>query len=277
VKITNVSTSLMGVDRQNWLFVFIETDAGINGVGEASLEGLEKTVEAAIHELARVLVDEDPARIVHHWQSMYRHNFWRGGVVLNSALSGLEQALWDIRGKVLDVPVYSLLGGPTRDRIRAYTHCKGATADEAVASALDIVDRGFTAFKMGVSSADTEDDRTATVELANRVSAVRDAVGPNIDIMVDNHGRAAPGDAIEMMHALEPFNLLFFEEPTPPDNIQVIKKLQQSGANVRLATGERLFTKWGFRELLEHQLVDYIQPDICHAGISLRQACSAQP
>jgi galactonate dehydratase len=210
MKITNVRTSMVGATRQNWLFVFIETDAGITGIGEASLEGFEKTVETAVHELARLLVDRDPVKIVHHWQSMYRHNFWRGGVVLNSAMSGLEQALWDIRGRSLDVPVYSLLGGPTRDRVRAYTHCRGATPDEAAESARSIVERGFTALKMGVSNVLAENDREAAAMAVERVSAVREAVGPGIDIMLDNHGRAAPADAIELMAGLEPLKLLFY-------------------------------------------------------------------
>jgi galactonate dehydratase len=181
-------------------------------------------------------------------------------------MSGLEQALWDIRGKSVDLPVYELLGGPTRDRVRAYTHCRGATPDEAVESALSIVERGFTAFKMGVSSTAAENDREAALLAVDRVAAVREAVGPKIDIMLDNHGRAAPADAVELMTALEPYRLLFFEEPTPPDNVHVLKKLTQTGSSVPLATGERLFTKFGFRELLEEQLVSYIQPDICHAG-----------
>lgn len=257
---------MVGVERQNWLFVFVETDAGITGVGEASLEGLERTVDAAVHELGRYLIDQNPQRIVHHWQSMFRHNFWRGGVILNSAMSGMEQALWDIRGKSLDVPVYALLGGPTRDRIRAYTHCHGATPQEAVDAALQIVRNGFTAFKMGVSNVHAEDDREAARLAVQRVAAVREAVGPEIDIMLDNHGRAIPPDAVELMAALEPYQLLFYEEPTPPDNIHVIARLRQAGSSVPLATGERLFTKFGFRELLEEQLVDFIQPDICHAG-----------
>ncbi len=266
MKVTDVRTAMVGVDRQNWLFVFVDTDAGITGVGEASLEGFERTVETAVHELSRFLVDQDPQRIVHHWQSMYRHNFWRGGVTLNSALSGIEQALWDIRGKSLDVPVYSLFGGPTRDRVRAYTHCHGATPEEAVADALDIVSRGFNAFKMGVSNVHAEDDREAARLAVARVAAVREAVGPKVDIMLDNHGRAIPPDAVELMDALQPYSLLFYEEPTPPDNIHVLGRLRQAGSSVPLATGERLFTKFGFRELLEQQFVDFIQPDICHAG-----------
>jgi galactonate dehydratase len=266
VKITNVKTALMGVQRQSWLFVTVETDEGIAGVGEASLEGKEKTVETAVHEYARYLVGRDPARITHHWQALYRHGFWRGGVVLNSALSGLEQALWDIKGKTLGVPVYDLLGGRTRDRVRVYTHCGGPTPEAAAERALELVAEGFTALKFG-SWPEGDGDERAAVRWADRLmAAVRGAVGPNVDLMVDNHGRSSPAAAIEMARALEPYGLLFFEEPTPPDNLLALAKVAEAKPRLPLATGERLFTRWGFRELLERQLVDVVQPDICHAG-----------
>jgi galactonate dehydratase len=266
MRISAVTTSLMRVDRQNWLFVTVETDEGISGIGEASLEGRELTVEAAIRDHARYLVGQDPLRISHHWQAMYRHGFWRGGVVLNSALSGLEQALWDIKGKALGVPVYELLGGRARDRIRVYTHCGGATPEEAAERALALVAEGFNALKFGSWPAGEADDRAAVRWAAKLIETVRAAVGPEIDLMVDNHGRSAPGAAIEMAHALAPYNLLFLEELTPPDNILALERVKQANVNVRLATGERLFTKWGFRELFERQIVEVVQPDICHDG-----------
>ncbi len=265
MKITGIRTSMMRVDRQNWLFVHIDTDAGITGIGEASLEGKEKTVEAAIYDLARYLNGQDPARIQHHWQAMYRHGFWRGGVILNSALSGLEQALWDIKGKALGVPVYELLGGKTRDYIKVYTHCGGPTPEIAAERAVALVKAGYKALKFGTGRAGS-DGRAAARRVGAMMAAVRAAVGPDIELMLDNHGQSAPGDAIEIMHALEPSGLLFYEEPTPPDNVMALQKVSEARANVRLATGERLFTKWGYRELLERQLVDIIQPDICHDG-----------
>ncbi|MGH2532614.1 MAG: galactonate dehydratase [Thermomicrobiales bacterium] len=266
MRIAAVKTSLMRVDRQNWLFVTIETDEGISGIGEASLEGRELTVEAAVRDHARYLVGQDPLRISHHWQAMYRHGFWRGGVVLNTALSGLEQALWDIKGKALGVPVYELLGGRARDRIRVYTHCRGATPEEAAERALALVAEGFTALKFGSWPAGEADDRAAVRWAATLIETVRAAVGPDVDLMVDNHGRSAPGAAIELAHALAPYNLLFLEELTPPDNILALERVKQANVNVRLATGERLFTKWGFRELFERQIVEVVQPDICHDG-----------
>lgn len=266
VKITGIRTSLMRVDRQNWLFVHVETDSGITGIGEASLEGREKTVESAIHEFGRYLIGQDPSRIQHHWQAMYRHGFWRGGVVLNSALSGIEHALWDIKGKHLGVPVYELLGGKTRDHIKVYTHCGGPTPEAAAERAVQLVNAGYRALKFGSGRAAASDARVAARQAAAMMSAVREAVGPDIDLMVDNHGQSPPGAAIEIMRALEPIGVLFFEEPTPPDNIDALQKVADAKYNVRLATGERLFTKWGFRELLEKQYVDVIQPDICHDG-----------
>ncbi len=266
MKIIAIETSLMRVDRQNWLFVSVETDEGITGLGEASLEGRELTVEAAIREHGRYLIGQDPRKIVHHWQALYRHGFWRGGVVLNSALSGLEQALWDIKGKALGVPVYELLGGPTRDRVRVYTHCGGATPEEAAERARELVEAGFTGLKFGSWPAGEYEDRAGVRWVARRMEAVRAAVGPDVDLMVDNHGRSAPGTAIELARALAPYDLLFFEEATPPDNLLALEQVKRANPGVRLATGERLFTKWGYRELLDRQLVDVIQPDLCHAG-----------
>jgi galactonate dehydratase len=276
MKITALKTALMRVERQNWLFVTVETDEGLAGLGEASLEGREKTVEAAIRECERYLLGRDPARITHHWQALYRHGFWRGGVVLNTALSGIEQALWDLKGKALGVPVYELLGGRTRDRVRVYTHCGGPTPEAAAERALGLVAAGFTALKFGAWPAGVGDDRAAVRWAARLIETVRRAVGPEVDLMVDNHGRASPGAAIALAHALAPYDLLFFEEPTPPDNLAALEQVARAGVNIRLATGERLFTKWGFRELLEKGLVDTIQPDLCHAGGLLETRAIAQ-
>jgi galactonate dehydratase len=197
---------------------------------------------------------------------MYRHGFWRGGVVLNSALSGIEQALWDIKGKTLGVPVYDLLGGRTRDRVRVYTHCGGSTPEAVAERALELVDAGYTALKFGSWREDDDDERAAVRWVTRLMESVRRAVGPDVDLMVDNHGRSSPAGALAMARALEPYGLLFFEEPTPPDNLQALEKVAAAKPNLPLATGERLFTKWGFQDLLVGQLVDVVQPDICHAG-----------
>ena len=207
MKITAVRNLLMRVERQNWHFVEVETDDGLVGIGEASLEWRERAVAAAVDELSRLLIGEDPNLIEHHWQRMHRHGFWRGGVILGSAISGIDQALWDIKGKRLGVPVYDLLGGPTRKRVRLYTHVGGATPEAAAEHAQALVARGFTGLKMGVPRAAAADERVLLRTMVARVEAVRRAVGEEVDLMVDNHGQLAPGDAIELGRALAPFGL----------------------------------------------------------------------
>jgi galactonate dehydratase len=267
MKITEVKTVLAFGGRQTWVFVLVETDAGITGVGEASLEGKERAVQAAVDDLARFIVGRDPTRVEQNWQIMYRHGFWRGGVVLNSALSGIEQALWDVTGKELGVPVYRLLGGACRDKIQLYTHCFGRTPDEFARNAADLVAQGWRALKTGFLGFEAFDTERQCIEATvAHMRAMREAVGPDVLIMMDAHGRHRPGQAIQLIRALEPLNLFFFEEPVPPDNVDALARLARAEMNVHLATGERLFTKWGYRELLEKQYVDIIQPDVCHDG-----------
>jgi len=273
MKIVAIENQLMHAERQNWHFVKITTDDGIVGVGEASLEGREKTVAAAVDEFSRYLIGEDPGPIEHHWQRLHRHGFWRGGVVLNSAIAGIEQALWDIKGKKLGVPVYELLGGPTRKKVRVYTHAGGPTTEATVERVHELMALGYRAFKLGTAlpiqaggSPGAMDERAIIRRTEEKIRKVREAVGPDVDLMLDNHGRFMPAFAIELMHALQPFNILFLEELVPPENLAALEKVALVKANVPLATGERLFSKWEFRELIEKQLVDVVQPDICHAG-----------
>lgn len=267
MKITAIRNRLMRVERQNWHFVEVETDDGLTGIGEASLEWRERAVAAAVDELSALLIGQDPNLIEHHWQRLHRHGFWRGGVILGSAISGIDQALWDLKGKRLGVPVYDLLGGPTRQRVRLYTHVGGATPEAAAEHAQRLVAEGFTALKMGVPRAAAAADERALLRMTlARVEAVRRAIGEDVDLMLDNHGQLAPGDAIELGHALAPFGLLFFEEPVPPDTPAALAKVAAARLPLRLATGERLFNKWDYRPVLEAGLVDVAQPDICHAG-----------
>ena len=190
MKITAIRNRLMRVERQNWHFVEVETDEGLVGIGEASVEWRERAVAAAVDELSRMLIGEDPNLIEHHWQRMHRHGFWRGGVILGSAISGIDQALWDIKGKRLGVPVYDLLGGPTRQRVRLYTHVQGATPEAAAEHALELLAGGYTALKMGVPRAASAADRRSLLRATvARVDAVRRAVGEEIDLMLDNHGQ----------------------------------------------------------------------------------------
>ena len=268
MKIVAIDNLLMRVERQNWHFVKITTDEGITGIGEASVEGRERTVAAAVDEFGRYLIGEDPGPIEHHWQRLHRHGFWRGGIILNSAISGIEQALWDIKGKKLGAPVYELLGGPTRNRVQVYTHANGPTPEATVEMVLGLMEKGYRAFKLGTGQPGPEgmDERTLIRQCAKKIEAVRDAVGPEVHLALDNHGRFSPFYAIELMHALQPYNMLFLEELVPPENLQALKKVMDVKANVPLATGERLFSKWEFRELIDQQIVDIVQPDICHAG-----------
>jgi galactonate dehydratase len=267
VKVTGLKTFITWGDPRNWVLVKVETDEGIYGWGEGTVEGRERTVETAIHELGNALLGEDPTAVERHWQRLYRLGFWKGGVILMSALSALDQACWDISGKACGRPVHRLLGGPTRDRVRLYTHV--GIYDPA--KMIDDIERhrseGFTAFKTGAWPGMAKlGEHQATRVFADRVARLREAAGPDADLMIDNHGRSRPGAAIRLMRAMEPYDLYFFEEPTPPENLAALAKVVEAGFDMDLAAGERLYTKWGFRELLERQLVDIIQPDACHAG-----------
>ncbi len=261
MKITEVKTFLVGAARQSWVFAKIETDEGIYGWGEGSVEGQEQAVAAAINDLSPRIIGEDPTKIERHWQVMYRHGFWRGGIVLNSALSAIDQALWDITGKVYKVPVYKLLGGPVRDKARAYTHVFGLDQVEKILAA------GYTGVKAGgMFSRGAMDTAEVTKNLKQRIKELRKVVGPKVDIMIDNHGRAWPSLAVKQIRAVEEYNIYFFEEPVPPDNLEALVEVRRQVSGTDLATGERLFSRWEYRNLIERQMVDIIQPDVCHCG-----------
>lgn len=268
MKITEIRTYLMNAPGRNWVFVKVLTDTELYGWGEATLEGKEHSAAAAVHDLERLIVGEDPTRVEHLWQRMYRHGFWRGGVVLNTALSAIEQALWDITGKAYGLPVYRLFGGPTRDRVRCYTHLGRAAGESAGDAARRYVAAGWNALKMGPGRLHSGSEGEVLRRAAELVGEVREAVGPDVEIAIDNHGQLRPAMAIRLMRVLEPFRLLFFEEPCPPDNLDALRRIReaQTGMAMDLATGERAFTRFGFKQLLEEQLVDVIQPDLCHAG-----------
>jgi galactonate dehydratase len=264
MKITKLETMLV---QPRWCFLKIHTDEGLVGYGEPIVEGRAATVAQAVAEIADTLVGEDPRRVQHHWQSIYRHSFYRGGPVLTSALSGVEQALWDITGKWLGVPVYQLLGGACRDRIRLYASCGGRTPEEAAKSARTRVEQGFTALKTGVTAPPVAIVDTPEVvdRAAERFAAMREAVGRKVDIAVDFHGQISPAMAIRLAKALEPYQPFFIEEPCLPENVDTMVTIARS-TSVPIATGERLFTKWGFRQVLEKQAAAIVQPDLCHAG-----------
>jgi len=252
--------------KPRYLLVRLETDNGLVGWGEATLEGRSRTTATAVTELFETIRDEDPRRIEHIWQRMYRGGFYRGGAVLCSAMSGIEQALWDILGKALHAPVYQLLGGAVRDRIRLYHGIWSSTAEDAVRDLCNLRARGFTAFKVNPWQATGIVDHPSKIEYAvGIVSALREAGGSDVDIALDGHGRLSPAMAIQFARALEPYRPMFLEEPCLPENIDTMVRVAQSTC-IPIATGERLFTKWGYREVLEKQAAAILQPDVSHCG-----------
>lgn len=265
MKITRLETFLV---QPRWLFLKVHTDKDIIGLGEPILEGRAKTVATAVQELEHLLIGEDPRRVQHLWQAMYRQTFYRGGPLLTSAISGIEQALWDILGKSLGAPVYQLLGGACRDRIRMYRGAGGDTPEQAAANVKDAIAQGFNALKTGVAKKGPIYivDSPATVEHAVEVfAAMREAAGKEVDIGIDFHGAISPAMAKRLVTAYEPYEPFFFEEPVQCQNVDVLADIARS-TSIPIATGERVFTKWGFREILEKQAASILQPDLSHAG-----------
>lgn len=262
MKITRITTLPV---QPRWLFVKMETDEGIVGYGEC-LGDKAFVIAEAVRSYEHALIGEDPKRIMHHWQTLYRAAFWRGGPTLNAAISGIEMCLWDILGKSLGVPVWQLLGGAVRDKIRVYRHFGGNTTEEMVASAKLAVSEGYTGIKTCPFRKLKIVDHYAEVErAAERVAAVREAVGNEIDIMLDFHGRVSPTMAVWLEEALRPYHPLFIEEPVLPENTEAMAQVTKK-FKTPVATGERLFTKWGFREVLEKGAATILQPDPCICG-----------
>jgi galactonate dehydratase len=259
IKVTRLETFAV---KPRWLFLKVHTNAGIVGLGEPIVEGRAETVATAVKEVEPYLVGKDPRRVAHHWQAIYRHAFYRGGPILTSALSGIDQALWDIKGKALGVPVYELLGGPTRDRVRVYAHAR--TPDQVK----EQLAKGFTAFKTRPAvrrPARYVETPSAVRYAAERFAAMRQAVGDDVDIAIDFHGAISPATAKLLIKALEPYQPMFVEEPCQAQNHDVMADIAR-GTHLPIATGERVFTKWGFREVLEKKAATILQPDLCHAG-----------
>jgi galactonate dehydratase len=259
LKITKLETFLV---KPRWLFLKIHTNAGIVGYGEPITEGRALTCQTAVQEIEPYLLGKDPRQVVHHWQAIYRHAFYRGGPVLTSALSGIDQALWDIKGKALGVPVYELLGGPTRQRVRVYAH---AGTPEAMKAAMA---RGFTAFKTGPAKKRPSryvESPSAVQYAVEQFAELRKTVGDDADIGIDFHGAISPALAKVLIKGLEPYNPMFIEEPCQAQNHDVMADIARS-THLPIATGERVFTKWGFREVLEKKAATILQPDMCHAG-----------
>nr|WP_159795168.1 galactonate dehydratase [Puerhibacterium puerhi] len=263
MKITSMTTFVV---PPRWVFLKIETDEGIVGWGEPVLEGRAASVVAAVEELSEYLIGQDPRRIEEHWTVLYRSGFYRGGGIHMSALAGIDQALWDIKGKALGVPVHDLLGGRLRDSIKVYSWIGGDRPSDTAAAAKDAVDRGFTAVKMnGPEELQYIDTRAKVEKVVDNVQAVRDAVGPNIGIGVDFHGRVHRPMARVLLDALAPYHLMFVEEPVLSEHVDGIAEVLRTSA-VPIALGERLFSRWDFKNVITQGLVDIIQPDLSHAG-----------
>ncbi|WP_166852886.1 galactonate dehydratase [Isoptericola sp. BMS4] len=249
-----------------WTFVAVDTDAGLTGYGEPVVEGQSLVVEAAVRHYAEYLVGKDPLEIERHWQVMYRGNFYRGGAVAVSAISGLEHALWDIKGKFYGAPVHEMLGGRLRDRMRMYGHGRGKSDEDFVAAALRAKQHGLTAIKIGIDGPARDVESLDYVDRqVRRLAAVREAVGPEFDIAVDMHGRTTPATAKRIIAKFEPYHPLWIEEPCLPENVEAMRDIAAS-TTVPIAAGERRFTKWEFRDLIERRAVSVVQPDLCHAG-----------
>lgn len=272
MRITAVETYLVQVAPRlrTWLFVKVSTDRGVHGWGEGTLEGKEQVVATAIGGYARQhgIIGADPRQIERLWQRQYRHGFWRGGVVLGSAISALDQALWDIKGKLAGLPVYELLGGACRDRIRLYTHCNiGPEAEAHGADVPTLLAAGWTALKTTSFDRHPENYEAEAIAIAVRqIAGCREAGGPELELFVDNHGRTRASVASRMLDALAPYNIAWFEEPVQPEDLDGQRQVMAYPKNTEIATGERLFSPWEFREIIEHKLTDIVQPDICHAG-----------
>jgi len=248
-----------------WLFLKISTDQGLSGWGEPVVEGKADTVKAAVREMEDYLIGKNPLEIEDIWQTLYRGAFYRGGPVLMSAIAGIDQALWDIKGKFLGQPVYQLLGGKVRDRVRVYSWIGGDRPDNVAQAAQEKSDAGFTAVKMnGTEELHYIDSYQKVDQAAARVAAIRDQLGPDFGIAVDFHGRVHKGMARILFKELEAFRLMFIEEPVLSENIEALSNMDTFG--IPIALGERLFSRWDYKKVFELNKVDIIQPDLSHAG-----------
>ncbi len=276
MKITRISSLIVNANMRNWVFVKVETDQpGLYGWGEATLEWKTRTVVGAVEDISRFLIGEDPRRIEHLYQIMYRQYFWKVGIEGMSAISGIEQALWDIKGKWLNVPVYELLGGRVRDKVRVYNHLGGGQMksmyestepQEFAERALIVKEAGYTAIKfMAVPRTEPVEGLTSVRHAERLVRAVREAVGPEMDLMVDLHARCTPAMAMQYCQAFEPYGLLFFEEPCPTEDLEATALVTRT-SRIPIATGERLVGRHQFRELFERRACHIIQPDLSHCG-----------
>ena len=267
MKITSVTPLFL--DR--YLLVKIETDAGIYGLGESGAWGYLEASGAAIEKYGRYLVGQDPLRIEHHWQYMYRFSHFRGAAIMG-ALSAIDIALWDIMGKHFDTPVHQLLGGKVRDRARVYYHVYGETKDELVDGIVDAKNRGFTAVGHLTPFLDEERDvpyfKTHADKISDAIDTVRryrEAVGNDVDLCIEIHRRLTPTEAVQLGNGIEEFHPFFYEDPVTPDNFDEMEYVADK-INIPIATGERFSSPWEFEMALSRNSVQYVRPDVCLVG-----------
>ena len=270
LKITNMKVfgvSLTPQSDRPYVFVKIETNQGVVGWGEGTLEGKAGAVMACINDFRDFLIGNDPMQVEHHWQSMYVHSFYRAGPVMGSAISGIDQALWDIRGKVLGMPVYKLLGGPFDSRgVRGYYHANPTTKEQMAELRQNAQKIGVSCLKAGIPGYYEWIETHAKIERAVKgMQFLREGLGPDIDIAIDFHAKTSPSVASILVKEVEPLNLLWIEEPCPPENIQAMHKIARR-SKTPIATGERLVASYGCRELIEMGVIDILQTDINHVG-----------
>ncbi len=265
MKITKVEPILTGGD----VFVRIETDAGIVGYGDATNSFLPYSVEGMLKDVIPYLIGEDPERIEYLWQSCFRRRFYRGGPSTGAALAGIDQALWDIKGKAYGVPVYQLLGGLARTKVRVYGHVTGNTAAEAARQAQQRVARGITAIRFrafhSYDAQDLHDHKLAVRQQIEYLAAIREAVGDDVDLILECHGRYDPGWAIKLAEQAKPYRPFLIEDPIRAENPEALAQVR-AHTDLPLATGERYHNKWDFREIIVHQYVNYVRPDVTHCG-----------
>jgi galactonate dehydratase len=252
IKVTKIETFVL---KNSWVFVKVSTNAGITGWGEM-LKDDAKACAAGALEVGDYLIGQDPRRVVHHWQAIHRGAFYRGGPIKTAISSGIDQALWDITGKAYGVPVHQLMGGPTRDRVRVYGSPNLANGVNAMKVQLRGTARAPFKYNEG---------QQMVGEVVERFKALREKMGPGVDIGVEFHGAIQPPTAMVLMKALEPFSPWFYEEVVQALNIELMAELARK-THIPLATGERIFTKWGFKDILEKRAAMILQPDVCYAG-----------
>jgi galactonate dehydratase len=297
MKVTDIKTQIVNLNFRNAVIVKVETDDGVTGLAETVMKRKTRTVEQSILELKRYLVGRDPTEIEYHWERMYRDSFWVGGPLHCTAISAIDCALWDILGKVSGLPVYKLLGGPTRKQVPIYCHCAAGNSPEVFASNVKVCQsRGYRALKttlplfygegnqgadrhavngsgysgtQGMIDADWKETEYLDSSIFSRIReffiAAREAGGPELGIAVDCHGRLNPKAALRLCHSLEDLNLLFVEEPIPPENVDELCMVQRE-TSIPIAAGERWATIYGVRPFIEKHAVDYLQCDLVNCG-----------